>query len=450
MMKRLVRFSLSLIILLQVLTACSKDDDPILNPDPTPAPVSPGDEPADTTQTDTVAPVVSSMVVPVMRITTQGRQSIDSREHYLACDIQIEGMGQYDDYQTTFDDKDQETDSIRGRGNSTWLWYDKKPYKLKLGRKASLLGIPEGKKYVLLANYRDPTRMMNAVTFDVARYMGLPFTNTNRFVEVYLNDRYIGLYQLTEQVEQGKGRVAIDKKEGLLLSLDLDDGPTEQPHANDNFLSKVFSSSYSPHGLPVCVKHPEHLTSEQLQTIRDEFGELEQVIKEKDYQRLQQICDVQSMMDFLIIQELTRNVELVTPRSMYIYRDADRIWRFGPVWDFDGGFAYDWGERHEYFGSQSWMMGPQGDRDIPDFFDRMFQHADFLRDYKARFAAVGSQSVHYALDEMTLRLDSLSTAIERDEKAWPTNKRCLHECTRLKTWLNLRVMRYSDYLHSWK
>jgi len=389
-----------------------------------------------------------------MRITTEGRRSIRSKEYYLACDIQIDGMGVYADYLTpsleVSDGKSPQTDSIRGRGNSTWEWYPKKPYKLKLGKKASLLGIPEGKKFVLLANYRDPTRMMNAVTFDMARYLGLPYTCTNRFVELYVNDQYQGLYQLTEQIEQGKGRVAIDKKEGLLLSLDLDDGPTEQPRATDNFLSRVFHSSYSPKGLPVCVKHPSNPTSEQLQSIRNEFSQLEQLIKDKDYKGLCQVCDVQSMIDFLIIQEITRNVELVTPRSMYLLRDADRIWRFGPVWDFDGGFAYDWGETHNYFGSQTWMMGPHGDRDIPDFFDRMLEQSDFLDAYRTRWRSVGIPMVDYAIQQMTLRLDTLQAAIQRDEQVWPIGRKCSSECTRLKSWLNLRAMRYNDYLNVWK
>ena len=44
-----------------------------------------------------------------------------------------------------------EADSVRGRGNSTWLWYDKKPYRIKLDKKSQLLGMGEGKSFVLLA-----------------------------------------------------------------------------------------------------------------------------------------------------------------------------------------------------------------------------------------------------------------------------------------------------------
>ena len=51
--------------------------------------------------------------------------------------------------------------------------------------------------------------------------------------------------------------------------------------------------------------------------------------------------------------------------------------------------------------------------------------------------------------EMTLRLDSLSDAIARDEGHWPMSVHCATECSRLSSWLNLRTERYSDLLKSW-
>ena len=48
---------------------------------------------------------------------------------------------------------------IKGRGNSTWN-YPKKPYALKLDKDASLLGMPAGKRWDLLANYIDRTEIL--------------------------------------------------------------------------------------------------------------------------------------------------------------------------------------------------------------------------------------------------------------------------------------------------
>ena len=96
---------------------------------------------------------------------------------------------------------------IRGRGNSTWLWYPKKPYRIQLDSKAELLGLKADKDWVLPADYRDPTHLRNTFAFTLGQALELPYTNHSRYVEVTFNNDYIGFYMLTEQVEQGENRV---------------------------------------------------------------------------------------------------------------------------------------------------------------------------------------------------------------------------------------------------
>lgn len=52
----------------------------------------------------------------------------------------------------------------------------KKPYRLKLDKKTSILGLPEAKNRVLLANFQDYTLMTNAVAMKIGQLLGLPFT----------------------------------------------------------------------------------------------------------------------------------------------------------------------------------------------------------------------------------------------------------------------------------
>ena len=56
---------------------------------------------------------------------------------------------------------------IRLRGNSTQK-FPKKPFAMKLVSKASVLGMPKHKRWVLLANWMDRTMLRNAVAFEVA------------------------------------------------------------------------------------------------------------------------------------------------------------------------------------------------------------------------------------------------------------------------------------------
>ena len=69
-------------------------------------------------------------------------------------------------------------------------------------KKQKVLGMDKAKSWVLLANYRDLTDMMNTYAFELGRMMGLPYTNHTRYVELLMDGEYLGVYQLTEQVQQ--------------------------------------------------------------------------------------------------------------------------------------------------------------------------------------------------------------------------------------------------------
>jgi len=411
------KISFALLLFIFVISACKKDNEP---------------EP----------PVVPDNI-PIIYISTENGVAINSREEYVYCSVRIDGKGIYDDYVSTLADSAK----IKGRGNSTWIFYDKKSYRLKLGKKNSLLGLGKEKDWVLLANYRDPTYFMNAMAFDMARYMGLPYTNSNRFVEVYLNDEYIGMYQFTEQIEVDKNRVDVDETNGLLLNLDLDDGPYYAPNAGDNFYSSVYR-------LPVCVKHPDEPTTSQLNAIKTDFAVVEQYIKNADYTNLSKRLDIQSLIDFLIIQELTRNVELVSPRSMYMFRDGSNVYHFGPVWDFDGGFAFDWASMstgHGYFGSQSWLMGSTNPGKhpydaynyIPSFFVNMFNNSTFMNEYKARWAELQPGMLDFCFAKLDDYCLSCDAAMKRNAERWPIGKSYSSQIEKMRTWLKTRAKNYT-------
>jgi len=387
--------------------------------------------------------------IPTLYINTADGAGVTSKEEYINCSIQLDSKNLFEDFSTT------QTDSaeIRGRGNSTWKYYNKKPYRLKLKNKKSLLGMGAAKSWVLLANYRDPSYFMNAVVFDMARYMEMPYTNSNRFVEVYMDNQYIGMYQLTEQIQQGENRVAIDEQTGVLLNLDLDDGPYYAPVAGDNFYSKVYN-------LPVAIKHPEGLSADQLNAIRDDFALIEQHIKDKNYTGLSQRLAIKSLIDFLIIQELTRNVELVSPRSMYMYKDGNNLYHFGPVWDFDGGFAFDWASMstgHNYFGSQTWLMGSGNPASHPGdaynylsgFFVNMFAQPEFLAAYKKRWNELQPDLLKFCFQRLDDYALHSHEAMERNAKRWPIGKDYTTEIEKLKNWLTVRAANYTQVIKNY-
>ena len=363
-----------------------------------------------------------------------------SKEDYRGCNIKIESDNDEWDYEGR--------GRIRGRGNSTWEWYPKKPYRLKLDEKASILGLDEEKDWVLLANYRDPTNVMNTFVFEMGRGLGIPFTNHTRYVELTLNGDYKGLYQLTEQVEQGKSRVNISGKKGWLLSLDVDDGPAESPGAGDNFWSQVYK-------MPVCVKSPEaedYATPETLVgDAREALRALEDPILVHDYDALAKVMDISVMIDYLLIQEFIYNVEVAAPRSIYLYKDdgADARWTFGPLWDFDAGFDFDWGQMttgHTFFTAYNeTVLGTDPARHIsnysyvPSFFTDMWKNRQFVSEVKARWKEISPRIISEFWTETKRYADAAAEAMARDAQRWPIDKDWATEIGRMEKWLESRV-----------
>jgi CotH protein. len=105
----------------------------------------------------------TSDVIARIDITTDGGVAVDSKDpaNYRPCTVKVSGK---DEYAMTVRGR------IRGRGNSTWNWYPKKPYRIKLDVSSSFLGMAPNKDWVLLADYRDVTHMMNLVESWEARH----------------------------------------------------------------------------------------------------------------------------------------------------------------------------------------------------------------------------------------------------------------------------------------
>lgn len=350
-----------------------------------------------------------------MNITTENGVGIQDKENWINCHISIDGKGEYSNYSGT--------GRIKGRGNSSWLYYKKKPYKFKLDSKSKLLGMDKAKDWNLLSNYRDVTDMMNVFAFETARWMGMPFTNHTRFVEVFLDGDYVGVYQLTEKVELGSNRVAIDEDEGVLLSFDADDGPDLSPDATDNFWSEVY-------GLPMCVKEPEDLPQEQMDAIKADFAVLERAVKARNYEAVSELMDIPSFIGILQLHEFLYNVEIDAPRSLYMYKDKGGKYTFGPVWDWDAAYDFDWNnwtENHTYFTNYRELIygtdpvkATGANYQINKFFRDMFGDATFVAQYKQAWQDVSAEIYSRNWEEIQKYIAEMEKgAYVRDVVRWP-------------------------------
>lgn len=238
---------------------------------------------------------------------------------------------------------------IRGRYSAS---LPQKPYGIEtrdsLGENLNvpLFQMPAENDWILLANYNDKTFMRNSLAFELFRKMG-HYAPRTQFVELIVNGYYGGIYVFTEKIKRDLGRVNISK-----LSADENSGDD----LSGGYIIKVdyfndydsWTSNYAPLGQFAKNVHfvfdypePESITSIQQNYIKNYINEFETTLYSPNTperrQTLSKYIDLDSFIDYFILNELARNVDGYK-KSSYFHKDKDSDGgqlHAGPVWDFD-------------------------------------------------------------------------------------------------------------------
>lgn len=232
---------------------------------------------------------------------------------------------------------------IKGRGNSTWN-APKKPYSIRLDTKAGLFDMLPHRRWVLLANYLDRTLLRNHLAFflESAEGNSSAWVPRGQFVELVLNGEHLGNYYLCEKISVDNNRINLQNNNPL----DADISFMVEMDTNFDEVNKFRTPVRQ---LPVMIHEPDEndLTAEQASYIENYFSRLEQLIynsnslSEESYGCL---LDLDSYVDYWLINELTGNTESWWPKSVFMYRDKGGKLIVGPVWDYDWG---TFGKRYE-------------------------------------------------------------------------------------------------------
>lgn len=219
-------------------------------------------------------------------------------------------------------DFSDERSVLNGRGNYTWE-QDKRPYTLTLPTDYSLLDMGAATKWTLLANATDETNLNNKLVFDLAERIGFSWTPESRWVDLYLNGEYNGLYLLAEKVEVHENRLDLNADSGdFLCKFDL-----------LIRLSTLRNPYISEEGSTVEIDYPANPTEEQWTKITSRIHELEQEIRSgKDLLKSSSL-NLDSWVRQYLIDEIFANLD-ADMASSYFYCSGETIYA-GPLWDYD-------------------------------------------------------------------------------------------------------------------
>ncbi len=311
------------------------------------------------------------------------------------------GREDYVEGTVTLDGTTHETE-VRGRGNSTWTW-PKKPYKLKLAEDAALLGTREYDEWVLLAGYADRSALRTAAAFTLARQTRLLWTPRFRFVDVVINGTSQGLYMLTEQVEQGDGRVELPE-DGHLLEI------------NKRYLRDDEPGFRTGRGTAVAFKDPDEITKAQRRRVRGAVTRFEKVLYGKGFADPKTgyaaYIDTKLLIDWYLVEELFGNQDSNFQSSVNFTWSPGKRFEFGPVWDFDISAGTRWRAQSE---PDVWLT-----RVGEHWIARMLEDPKFSARVKRRWAGL-RPTVDRLIDQIPGAAAPLAASAAADWQQWHTS-----------------------------
>lgn len=278
-----------------------------------------------------------SNTLPVLYINTVDEQPIVSRTEYVDGYYYLDANGCCD-YESVGSPESPLPLLIKGRGNSTW-YFPKKPYRLKLDEKASLLGMPKSKHWVLYSGYNEwlAGHGKTYLSFKISEKLGMPYTPRMVPCEVVLNGDYIGMYFLTEHIRIARERVNITEQNdletdptsitgGWLLEIDNYD-EDHQIRFKDKGTGKTMRITYH---------SPEELSEEQLNYLTNLMLTVNEYVNSNDIssREWERYIDIDALARFYTLLEVLDDQEGFSGSCWFSKdrgEDTKLVW--GPYWD---------------------------------------------------------------------------------------------------------------------
>jgi len=353
-------------------------------------------------------------------------------------------------------------DAIKGRGNTTWNFTDKKSYQIKLKKKADLLdpenGGQKAKKWILLANPFDPTLMRNYMIYSFGKEIGLENSPEGRPVDLYCDGQYRGSYYLCEKVEIGDGRVEIDDMEKDIeeanpdvdfdeleevrttsahgLQVKYEEGITDPEDITGGYLLELDSIYYDSEKswfkyfgpCTAVLKSPEYASEAMVDYVSVYLADLYTYCRDasngkNDGSELPEMIDMDSFARYFLVNEWFGNNDVWTSSTFLYKKRGDEKIYAGPIWDCDSTMQANRDEKTY----DVWFAVRDGLQPLADVMFRMPVFRQKVQEvYEEDFRSVifdillGTESGEYLKPAQAMK-EELAASLEMNYMIWDIN-----------------------------
>ncbi|MEM9886630.1 MAG: CotH kinase family protein [Bacteroidota bacterium] len=271
---------------------------------------------------------------------------------------------------------------IELRGSTSRRLFEKKSFGVETWDQnnedmdVGLLGFPEEEDWVLQGPYADKTLMRNVLIYELSNQIGMYAART-QFVELAINDNYLGVYAFMEKLKRDNDRIDIKRLDendteedritgGYILKIDKTSGDNDiDDWAGDAIYtaSNSFRSDYAANGqrlntTPFGAKqgnetyfmyeYPDRddITVAQKEYIQNYISDFEEALIGASFDanstapEYLNYIDLESFAQFFILNELSANPDAYRI-STFLHKDRGEKLKMGPIWDFNLALGLD-------------------------------------------------------------------------------------------------------------
>ncbi len=363
---------------------------------------------------------------------------------------------------------------IEIRGSSS-QYFPKKSYGFETWDEAgedldvSLAGYPEEEDWILYGPFSDKSLIRNVLIYRLSNLVGRYATKTS-FYNLQINGVFLGLYVLMEKIKRDKNRVDINKNRsddisgGYIIKIDKITGDGDSLNEDIAFMSEytkdgVKGINKNVHFLYEYPKNRD-ISDEQKNYIQGYMRDFEDAMASENFtsesEGYKKYIDVDSFIDFFILNEITRNVDAYRI-STFMNKDINEKLKMGPIWDFniafgnadycEGGLTTGWAYKFNEACPADGML-------VPFWWDRLMQDPNFTQALQERWTSLrlnelSNSSIMGIVDELVGELEDSDAITQNFGKwlilgtyIWPNNfigNRHSEEITYLKEWIEGRL-----------
>jgi hypothetical protein len=330
-----------------------------------------------------------------------------------------------------------------------------------------LLGFPSESDWILNANYTDKSFLRNVTPYHLFNQMGR-YASRTKYVEVFINNVYAGLYVFMEKVKRDNNRVdiskltpldtsAVDITGGYILKVDKSTGSGGTGGFNSAF--PPVNNGTTPE---ILYDYPDDvtITPQQATYIQAFVDSFEQALHGPQFtdpiNGYYKYINDSSFIDFFLINELSKNVDGYRISS-YLYKEkitkGNRL-NAGPVWDYDIAFgnADYCGGQYQTGWSYTFNCVSTGFQ-VPFWWARLLNDPIYTNKMKCRYTQL--RSTIFSTAYINNFIDSIALYLQesqdRNFQQWPILGTYVWpnpspipttyagEITKLKNWISARL-----------